>query len=99
MIQEIIKDADTYHFGLPEFKKVDKLMKKEMEMRNLNTMVMDWKRNTLALLETHQYYTSYCKELLDTGKQKNIDKIKKKTEMIEQENVSTNIVPDEQSRE
>lgn len=97
LTQEIIKDADTYHFGLPEFKKVDKLMKKEMEMRNLNTMVMDWKRNTLSLLETHQYYTSYCKELLDMGKQKNIDKIKKKAEMPEQENVSTNIVPSEQS--
>lgn len=97
LIQEIIKDADTYHFGLPEFKKVDKLMKKEMEMRNLDTMVMDWKRNTLSLLETHQYYTSYCKELLDMGKQKNIDKIKKKAEMPEQGNVSTNIVPNEQS--
>lgn len=99
LTQEIIKDADTYHFGLPEFKKVDKLMKKEMEMRNLGTMVMDWKRNTLTLLESHRYYTSYCKELLDAGKQKNIDKIKKKAEMLEQENVSTNIVPSGQAND
>ena len=95
LVQEIIKDADTYHFGTAQFKKMDKLMKKEMEMRNQGTMIMDWKRNTLSLLETHHYYTSYCKELLDMGKQKNIDKIKKKAEMPEQENVSTNIVPNE----
>jgi hypothetical protein len=93
LVQEIIKDADTYHFGLPDFKKIDKLMKKEMAMRNVGTMVMDWKKNTLSLLETHQYYTSYCKTLLEEGKQKNVAKIKKKAEMPEQENVSTDIVP------
>ena len=57
MIQQIIKDADTYHFGLPGFKKIDKLLKKEMELRNLQTMLQDWKRNTLNLLESHQYFT------------------------------------------
>ena len=33
LIQEIIKDADTYHFGTPQFKKIDKLMKEEMMIR------------------------------------------------------------------
>jgi hypothetical protein len=98
LVQEIIKDADTYHFGLPEFKKQDKLLKKEMELRNLGIMLMDWKRNALTLLQTHQYYTSYCKELLDAGKQKNIEKIKRKEDMLEQENVSTNIIPGDQSK-
>ena len=74
-------------------------MKKEMELRNLGTMVMDWKKNTLALLETHQYYTSYCKELLDAGKQKNMAKIKKKTEQVQQANVSNNILPADQSKD
>src|SRR5687768_11012021 len=98
LVQEIIKDADTYHFGLPEFKKYDKLLKKEMKLRNLGSMVMDWKRNTISLLESHQYYTSYCKELLDAGKQKNIAKIKEKGKTLDQENVSTNIISGDQSK-
>jgi predicted metal-dependent HD superfamily phosphohydrolase len=98
LVQEIVKDADTYHFGLPEFKKQDKLMKKEMELRNLGTMVMDWQRNTISLLESHQYFTSYCKELLDAGKQKNMAKIKKRIDVLEQSNVSTNIIPEDNSK-
>ncbi|MGZ5219706.1 MAG: Pycsar system effector family protein [Chitinophagaceae bacterium] len=98
LVQEIIKDADTYHFGLPEFKTQDKLMKKEMELRNVGTMVMEWQRNTMSLMESHQYFTSYCKELLDAGKQKNMAKIKKKIDVFEQGNVSTNIFPAEQSK-
>ena len=80
LVQEIIKDADTYHFGTPEFKKMDKLMKNEMVLRNQGTIVTDWKNNTLYLLESHQYYTSYCKDLLEAGKQKNMAKLKKKLE-------------------
>ena len=80
LVQEIIKDADTYHFGTPELKKMDKLMKNEMVLRNQGTIVTDWKKNTLFLLESHRFYTSYCKDLLDAGKQKNMAKLKKKLE-------------------
>src|SRR5205809_8112288 len=47
LIQEIIKDADTYHFGTAEFKKSDKLLKKELATRNLS--VTDWEQNSLIL--------------------------------------------------
>lgn len=93
LIQEIVKDADTYHFGLPDFKKADKQMKKEMALRNISTMVMDWKRNTLALLETHRYFTSYCKDLLEAGKQKNIARLRKKAILEEQQNIGSDMVP------
>src|SRR5688572_7444596 len=46
LIQEILKDADTYHFGTPQFRKIDKLLKKEMALRNF--MVTDWEKNTLV---------------------------------------------------
>jgi len=86
LAQEIIKDADTYHFGTSEFKEMDKLMKNEMVLRNQGTIVTDWKNNTLVLLESHQYYTSYCKDLLEAGKQKNMAKLKKKLDETESEN-------------
>jgi predicted metal-dependent HD superfamily phosphohydrolase len=94
LVQEIIKDADTYHFGLPDFKKLNKLMKKEMGLRNLDIMVRDWQKNTLTLLESHQFYTSYCKELLEAEKQKNIARIKKKVEELEKENSSNTVLPE-----
>lgn len=80
LIQEIIKDADTYHLGTEEFKKMDKLMKKEMSLRHAGPVLRDWRRNTLNLLEYHQFYTSYCKQLLDAQKLKTIAWLKKKAE-------------------
>ena len=97
LTQEIIKDADTYHFGTAQLKKMDKLMKKEMALRNLQ--VTDWEKNTLVLMESHQFYTSYCKELLEPGKQKNIAKIKKKIEQGFQDNASSKFVPAEVAKD
>lgn len=94
LVQQIIKDADTYHLGQPEFKKIDRQLRKEMELRKVDTMLMDWKRNTLNLLESHQYFTSYCKNLLDTGKRKNIERIKKKLNEQDGMNVSDTMVPE-----
>jgi hypothetical protein len=91
LIQEIIKDADTYHFGTKEFKDMDKLMKKEMKLRNLDTILMDWEKNTLTILEEHQFYTDYCKTHLEARKQKNIDKLKGKIELSP--NSSNTILP------
>jgi predicted metal-dependent HD superfamily phosphohydrolase len=88
----IICDADTYHFGLPEFKETNKAMKKELILRNMNTMVMDWEKNSLQLLEKHQFYTTYCIGLLQKGKEKNIRKLTKKIQKEEGINVSESIV-------
>ena len=80
----IICDADTYHFGLPDFKDTNKAMKKELILRNMNTMVMDWERNSLELLEKHQFFTTYCIGLLKKGKEKNMRKLNKKITKAEE---------------
>lgn len=76
--EKILCDADTYHFGVDDFKKTNKAMKKELTLRKMNTLVMDWEKNTLELLQKHQFFTGYCKELLQEGKEKNIQKFRKK---------------------
>lgn len=76
--EEIICDADTYHFGTKEFKKTNKLVKSEYELRNYTTFLMDWEKNTLDLLEGHQFFTSYCQVLLSEGKHKNIENARKR---------------------
>jgi predicted metal-dependent HD superfamily phosphohydrolase len=93
----IICDADTYHFGLEDFKQTNKAMKKELVLRNMNTMVLDWEMNSLELLKKHQFYTSYCIGLLQKGKDKNIRKLNKKITKLELEGINvseTLLAPD-----
>ena len=78
LLQEILCDADTYHFGTKDFKKTNKTIRKELDLRNYQMLTFDWEKNTLDLLEGHQFFTSYCKMLLDEGKQENIARARKK---------------------
>jgi predicted metal-dependent HD superfamily phosphohydrolase len=76
--EEILCDADTYHFGTKEFKTTNKNVKKEFGLRGYRMLLNDWKNNTIDLLEKHVFFTSYCKLLLAARKQKNIDWLKRK---------------------
>lgn len=92
LVQAIIKDADTYHFGTENFSKADKLLKKEMRLRNFTIVVSNWQEKTLELLESHEYYTDYCKNLLNDCKRKNIEKVREKTNNANVENADTPIL-------
>ncbi len=78
LLEEIMCDADTYHFGTDEFKKTNKQVRKEYELRNHHAYTLDWEKNTIDLLEKHVFFTSYCNVLLAEGKQKNIERARKK---------------------
>jgi predicted metal-dependent HD superfamily phosphohydrolase len=78
MLEEILCDADTYHFGTNDFKKTNKQVRKEYELRNFTTYIIDWEKNTVDLLERHRFFTSYCQVLLSDGKQKNIERARRK---------------------
>jgi predicted metal-dependent HD superfamily phosphohydrolase len=93
-LQEMVMcDADTYHFGIDDFKKTNKQVKKELILRNMNTMVLDWERNSLELLQKHQFYTTYCIELLAQGKEKNIRRLQKKINKLAGTNISDTLLP------
>jgi len=83
LIQEILCDADTYHFGTKEFKDTNKRMREEYALREERIPKQVWDENTLEMLNNHQFYTSYCKELLDEKKKDNIRKLKKKVKELE----------------
>ena len=78
LLQQIISDADTYHLGTKEFKTTNKLLKKEFEARNIPEPPAGWRKESLRFMEMHEYYTDYCKNLLNEGKQQNIEKLRKK---------------------
>ncbi len=81
LLQEILCDADTYHLGTKEFKKTNKILKKEYELRRVPEPADGWNRSALSFLESHRYYTEYCRNLLNEGKQKNINRLRKKLNM------------------
>ncbi|HYE54605.1 MAG TPA: Pycsar system effector family protein [Chitinophagaceae bacterium] len=78
VLQQIICDADTYHLGTKDFKMTNKQLRKEYELRNVPPPVAGWRKNSLDFMESHEYYTEYCRNLLDEGKRENIEKLRKK---------------------
>jgi predicted metal-dependent HD superfamily phosphohydrolase len=85
LVQQIICDADTYHFGTKDFKNTNKLMREEYGLREEKISKEDWDKGTLEMLNAHQFYTAYCKDVLEENKKNNIKKIKKKLEKYEEE--------------
>jgi HD superfamily phosphodiesterase len=77
LLQQILVDADTYHFGTKELVTTNKQVYDEFVFRNGYMSKKEWDRQTVKMLENHHYYTSYCKELLVERKKKNIKKLKK----------------------
>lgn len=83
LLAGIICDADSFYLGTENFSAYNKLRRKEAEL--LNHISIDknqWTRNTIIMLERRQYYTEYCKARLNTTKQQNLDKLKKKNPLL-----------------
>lgn len=79
LIEEILCDADLFHFGNENFNKKNKLMHEEYNNLHAHKVSEpEWQEKTIALLESHHYYTDYCKLLLSPGQEKNIKKLKHK---------------------
>lgn len=80
LLQQILVDADTYNLGTEEFKENNKKVLREYELSGHGITKDEWNRKTLELMENHQFFTSYCKELLGDQKKKNTRKLMKKIE-------------------
>jgi len=79
LLEEIVCDADLFHFGTDSFSEKNKLLHKEIEATyNKEISKDDWRKGTIALMEQHHYHTDYCRLLLNDKKHENIDKLKAK---------------------
>ncbi|MCC9137556.1 Pycsar system effector family protein [Pontibacter silvestris] len=79
MVEQIIKDADLFHFGTDDFKKRSRLLREEVEALNhISISKEEWRESTIALLEAHHYYTGYCQELLNEKKLQNLNELRMK---------------------
>jgi len=79
LLEQIVCDADLFHFGTEKFAERNKLMRKEAEWRKGEKISKsDWRLGTIRLLESHHYHTSYCQDRLTDAKMKNLKKLKSK---------------------
>ncbi len=78
-LEQIVCDADLFHFGTDEFSEKNKLMHKEVEIiKGIGISKKEWRKNTIRLLEGHHFFTDYCRSLLESKQQENLDRLKKK---------------------
>ena len=76
LLEEIICDADLYHFGTEDFFCQDAIMHKEAELRSGKRIENKaWLMGTIQLLKSQKYHTKYCQELLSKNKELNINKL------------------------
>lgn len=87
LAEEILCDADTYHFGTEYFKHSDGIIRREIAIRTGKKYTnAEWHESSLQLLQEHRYFTGYCQQSLNEGKQRNIDWLLSLKEKDQQKN-------------
>jgi len=73
LIEKILCDADLYHLAADDYKARNQLLRQE-QMFSLKTKISkkDWRKNNIAFLETHKYFTEYGQQRLEPKKQRNL---------------------------
>lgn len=74
---EVLCDADLFHLGTTDFWYRNLLLRKEWELfYDFKISDEEWQLRNVKFLEEHQFKTAYGKEILEKGKQENLDKLK-----------------------
>ncbi|ULQ56149.1 DUF5706 domain-containing protein [Flavihumibacter rivuli] len=82
-IEEIICDADLYHLGTTEFSTEHKLLRKEwILVFGKDISKKDWRKNNIAFLQKHSYFTEYARTHLEPVKQEHLKRLVEKNEAV-----------------
>lgn len=77
--EQIVCDADLFHFGTDHFRERNKLMRREAEKKLGRKISGDeWRNSTIRFMEAHHYHTSYGRNLLQQRKEANLEALKAK---------------------
>ena len=87
LLEEIICDADLFHFGGEAFETRNKLMHQEAEQVASRKIAKNvWREMTIQLLKKHQYHTDYARAKLAEGKSKHVDNLESQQQKYLQKN-------------
>ena len=77
--QEIIRDADSSHFGQKSYWETTEFLREELELLGIKTYSQaDWLNVNINMFRTeHCFYTDYAKEHWEPGKEKNLNRLVK----------------------
>lgn len=78
-VEKILCDADLYHLGTGDFKKMNQELKQEQEgYFGKPLSKREWRQRNIEFLESHQYFTDYAQQKLEPQKQEWIRQLRKK---------------------
>ncbi|MDF2518251.1 MAG: phosphohydrolase [Sphingobacterium sp.] len=81
LLEQILCDADLFHFGNDDFENRNKLMKAEAEAVLGKEIDKDvWRAGTIKLLSSHHYHTAYAQQKLNAKKEENLKELERKQE-------------------
>ena len=81
LIEKILCDADLFHLATSDFKGRSQLLKQEQEMLlHRKILKKDWRKNNVAFLKDHKYFTEYGQQELEPKKLQNLQSLKGKNE-------------------
>lgn len=76
LLEEIMCDADLFHFGTDDFEENNKLMRKEAKLLYHKDFTKEqWRNKTIELLKAHNYFTEYCRNTLNAKKQEHLEEL------------------------
>lgn len=100
ILEEIVCDSDMFQLGSDEFTENNKLLRKEVEIKKgVAINKEEWRKNTIHFLETHRYFTDFCRSLLDAKKKEILERLKlkaseSKSPLLNPEVATTQLPPD-----
>lgn len=81
LIEQIVADADLFHFGTENFWNNNRMMRREVELRSGKRVPGgQWRKSAMIMLKRHEFRTGYCRTLLQKGKQENIARLEAREE-------------------
>ena len=81
LVEKIMCDADLYHLGTNKFRKMNARLKKEQQTYFVKEFSKkEWSQCNIGFLESHQYFTDYCRHKLEPLVQERIRHLQKNDE-------------------
>jgi predicted metal-dependent HD superfamily phosphohydrolase len=66
LVEKIMCDADLYHLGTHKFRKMNNRLKKEQQAYFIKEFSKkEWSDCNIGFLESHEYFTDYCRHKLE----------------------------------
>jgi hypothetical protein len=78
ILEKILCDADVFNFGREDFFEKGDLLRKELATKGVVFTDLEWYKNSLKLLEGHNFWTASARNITKVQKAENIEILKER---------------------